>query len=256
MRKYFTRRCVGLHLAVAVLVPAFLVAGWWQYHVALGGNDLSWVYTVEWPFFAVYALYVWWKMIHDRTTMLDRLWAVKARAAADAEGKPLHQIPGWAMDKDLSREVVRASLEAARLHELGGAAQIALESGSEAAIVSDGRRRALELPPEIAQRSGSSLPAEAPRAEVDPADAGATVVDARVIDDKIVVDEELDAYNRYLAELSWNGPPKRWRSPRTGARRTPEPPGKADAVGGHDTAIQVTRAAPAELGHGEARKEA
>ncbi|MGH8989544.1 MAG: hypothetical protein ACRDXC_13285, partial [Acidimicrobiales bacterium] len=114
MRKYLTWRCIGLHVLVVVLVPGFLVAGWWQYHVALGGNDLSWVYTVEWPFFAVYAVYIWWKLIHDQSTPFDRLWAAKQRAAADAEGRPFHEIPGWATDKALSREVQRASREAAR----------------------------------------------------------------------------------------------------------------------------------------------
>lgn len=234
MRKYFTWRCIGLHLLVVVLVPTFLFAGWWQYHVALGGNDLSWVYTVEWPFFAVYALYVWWKMIHDRTTMLDRLWAVKARAAADAEGKPLHQIPGWAMDKSLSREVVRTSLEAARLHELGRTEAGALGTGDSEAVLAIRMPGELASAPALAQVSGPSSPApgeqeadaSGPLLEsgvsdemaVEPAGA-VPVIEARVIEDKVVVDEELDAYNRYLAELSWRDPPKRWRPPRGRGRR-------------------------------------
>jgi hypothetical protein len=36
------------------------------------------------------------------------------------------------------------------------------------------------------------------------------VVDARVVGVKVVVDKDLEAYNRYLAELSRSDPPKRW----------------------------------------------
>lgn len=252
MRRYFTWRCIALHLLVVVLVPTFLYAGWWQYHVALGGNDLSWVYTVEWPFFAVYAVYVWWKMIHDKTTMLDRLWAVKARAAANAEGKPLHEIPGWAMDKGLSREVVQASLEAARAHALGKAAPSALGSGTEERVHAGHGRRELALP----RTTASSSPAAAREqhdehdgredAVLEPAN-GAPVIDAQVVRDTVVADEELDAYNRYLAELAVNGPPKRWRAPRGRPR--------ARAEAGEPGAAGSLVSTPPELEHGDARTE-
>ena len=261
MRKYYTWRCIGLHLLVMVLVPTFVFAGWWQYHVALGGNDLSWVYTFEWPFFAVYAVYVWWKMIHDRTTMLDRLWAVKARAAADAEGKPLHQIPGWAMDKGLSRDVVRASLEAARLHELGTATRGVPVSTGHEAVGRGGVRHELHLPAALSEVSGSHAPAArqerttaaptdaagAPAAaSLDLADGGAPVIDAHVVEDKVIVDEDLDAYNRYLAELSWRDPPKRWR-----VRRDHHAAGSDGPVAGGPRAAPGT---PAALGDGDARR--
>lgn len=261
MRKYFTWRCIGLHLLLVVLVPTFLLAGWWQYHVALGGNDLSWVYTFEWPFFAVYAVYVWWKMIHDRTTMLDRLWAVKARAAADAEGKPLHQIPGWAMDKGLSRDVVRASLEAARLHELGASAHGALGSARHDGVGAGVVRHELRLPAALAEVAGScavpvaqehtgappapSGAAGAPSSSLDLADEAVPVIDAQVIEDKVVFDEDLDAYNRYLAELSWRDPPKRWRAP-----RAPRPDASEGADGATPGATPSTSPA---LGEGDVR---
>jgi hypothetical protein len=38
---------------------------WWQVSRALGGNELSWVYTFEWPLFGTYAVYMWWKLVHD-----------------------------------------------------------------------------------------------------------------------------------------------------------------------------------------------
>jgi hypothetical protein len=33
----------------------------------LSGNTLSWVYTFEWPFFAGYAIYMWWKLLHEES---------------------------------------------------------------------------------------------------------------------------------------------------------------------------------------------
>jgi hypothetical protein len=54
-----------LHVALVVSVPGFLVLGWWQLHRALSGNNLSWAYTVEWPFFAAYAVWMWWKLVHE-----------------------------------------------------------------------------------------------------------------------------------------------------------------------------------------------
>jgi len=55
-----------MHITVAVLTPTFLVLGWWQLHRALAGNTLSWAYTFEWPIFAVYGVYMWWKLVHDQ----------------------------------------------------------------------------------------------------------------------------------------------------------------------------------------------
>lgn len=48
-----------------ILVPVFLLLGIWQLRRALAGNDLSWAYTFEWPLFAGYAGYLWWKLLHE-----------------------------------------------------------------------------------------------------------------------------------------------------------------------------------------------
>lgn len=222
MRKYFTWRCVGLHLLVLVLVPSFLLAGWWQYDVARSGNDLSWVYTFEWPFFALYALYIWWKLIHDRSTPFDRLWAAKQRAAADANGTPAYQIPGWAMDKELSQEVRRASI--------GAAGRRALPDG-RAGVLAPGHDQ-VSLPEGARERGdGRAEEAGAPHAEP------TGVIDSRVLDVRVLRDEAseaLDAYNRYLFELSRKDPPKRWttRKGRPGAQGPPVA-GTSDPVVGH-----------------------
>jgi DNA-binding transcriptional regulator of glucitol operon len=63
---WFSWRAIRLHLTAIIVVPGCLVAGWWQVHRALSGNALSWAYSVEWPVFAGYGVYLWWKLVHER----------------------------------------------------------------------------------------------------------------------------------------------------------------------------------------------
>ena len=69
---WFSRRAVLLHLTALVVVPGCLALGWWQLHRALSGNTLSWAYTVEWPFFAAYGVYMWWRIVHEQPTTLGK----------------------------------------------------------------------------------------------------------------------------------------------------------------------------------------
>ena len=46
-------------------MPAFLALCLWQVSRALGGNSLSWAYVFEWPLFAAYAIYMWWRFVHE-----------------------------------------------------------------------------------------------------------------------------------------------------------------------------------------------
>ncbi len=62
---WLSTRAIKLHATLIVVVAACLFLGWWQLSRALGGNGLSWVYTFEWPFFALYAFYMWWKLLHE-----------------------------------------------------------------------------------------------------------------------------------------------------------------------------------------------
>jgi len=55
-----------LHAVILVVVPAFLALCLWQLSRALGGNELSWAYVFEWPLFAAYAVYMWWRFVHER----------------------------------------------------------------------------------------------------------------------------------------------------------------------------------------------
>jgi hypothetical protein len=191
MGKYFTPRCMRLHAVAIVLVPTFLWLGRWQLSAALDGNELSWTYVIEWPAFAVMTVYLWWKLIHEQKTPLDRLWAARRRAEADASGEALYQIPGWAQHKELREAVKEQSAELARLPSFAEAEQVpALDSEAHKAMLEQLAHERL-----VAERS---LPMDASV----PDDS---VVDARVLDERVEVhegDEERDAYNEYLFRLS------------------------------------------------------
>ncbi|HMD45901.1 MAG TPA: hypothetical protein VKG43_07065 [Acidimicrobiales bacterium] len=65
---WWTRRSVAAHVTLLVLIPAFIALCVWQLGRALSGNWLSWMYVFEWPIFTVYAVYVWWKLVHEART--------------------------------------------------------------------------------------------------------------------------------------------------------------------------------------------
>ena len=62
---WLSRRALKLHVVILIVVPAFLALCLWQVSRALGGNSLSWAYVFEWPLFAAYAVYMWWRFVHE-----------------------------------------------------------------------------------------------------------------------------------------------------------------------------------------------
>ncbi len=105
MRRYFTPRCIGLHVILLILLPAFALLTRWQLDRALAGNTLSWAYTFEWPLFAGYAIYVWWQLIHQSPVS-----RAARRRALDPEHAPTdgHDEPGWALTGGRRRNVAIA----------------------------------------------------------------------------------------------------------------------------------------------------
>jgi len=51
----------GLVIAEAICIPAFI----FETSRALHGNTLSWAYVIEWPVLALYAIYMWAKMLKE-----------------------------------------------------------------------------------------------------------------------------------------------------------------------------------------------
>jgi DNA-binding transcriptional regulator of glucitol operon len=62
---WFSRRALKLHVVILIVVPAFMALCLWQVSRALEGNSLSWAYVFEWPIFAAYAIYMWWRFVHE-----------------------------------------------------------------------------------------------------------------------------------------------------------------------------------------------
>jgi integral membrane protein len=82
-RRWLSPRALVLHAEVLVVAPGCAVAGWWQATRALGGNELSWVYSVEWPIFALLAIAAWWHLVHeDPEAYRARRWKVTRREEA------------------------------------------------------------------------------------------------------------------------------------------------------------------------------
>jgi hypothetical protein len=64
--RWLTGRAIKLHVFALLVISVCLALGWWQLHRALDDhNRLSWAYTFEWPFFAAYAGWVWWRLLHE-----------------------------------------------------------------------------------------------------------------------------------------------------------------------------------------------
>jgi hypothetical protein len=85
--RWLSRRAISLHAALLVFVPGCALAAWWQVTRAFDGNGLSYLYSVEWPIFALVAVYFWWMLIHTdyETVGLKGLRRQQAMEAANRE---------------------------------------------------------------------------------------------------------------------------------------------------------------------------
>lgn len=55
-----------LAVIAAALVVSMGALCYWQVTRAVSGNTLSWAYVFEWPLFAGYVVYMWWRLSHER----------------------------------------------------------------------------------------------------------------------------------------------------------------------------------------------
>ena len=62
-RQFFTPSWIARHLIALILAATCLGLGWWQMHRATSGNALSWGYMFEWPAFAIFIGFFWWKLV-------------------------------------------------------------------------------------------------------------------------------------------------------------------------------------------------
>jgi hypothetical protein len=67
MKGLWSPAWIARHVTALVLVCGFLALGWWQLGRAAGGNTLSWAYTLEWPVFASFVVFLWIREVqHER----------------------------------------------------------------------------------------------------------------------------------------------------------------------------------------------
>ncbi len=92
--RWLSRRALLLHLAIVVWFPGCLVAFWWQVHRAFDGNGLSYLYSVEWPAFAVAGVWGWWQLVHTEPADVGRRAQERlARAATPSEAAAAEVAP-------------------------------------------------------------------------------------------------------------------------------------------------------------------
>ena len=158
VRRYFTPRCIAMHITLLVLLPAFAFLTKWQLDRALGGNTLSWAYTFEWPLFAGYAVYVWWQLIHDNSTAVTRRWANKGpprpRDGSSTARRPKTEPgraedgalePGWALTGGRQRNVAIAAATAVDAERGGRGERYTLQTEEEAEQLAAYNRYLAEL---------------------------------------------------------------------------------------------------------------
>jgi hypothetical protein len=63
MKGLWTPAWIARHVLALVLVAGCLGLGWWQFRRATGGNALSWGYTFEWPVFAGFFAFLWFREV-------------------------------------------------------------------------------------------------------------------------------------------------------------------------------------------------
>jgi hypothetical protein len=59
-----SRAALRLHGTLAAGLLLCAAASWIEWHRALDGHVIAWVYAFEWPFFAVFGTWMWWRLLH------------------------------------------------------------------------------------------------------------------------------------------------------------------------------------------------
>jgi DNA-binding transcriptional regulator of glucitol operon len=115
---WLSRRAIKLHVVILIVVPAFIALCLWQISRALGGNTLSWAYVFEWPLFACYAVYMWWRFVHEAAEDAPPATAGAdpggANASADAPQAPPEET---AQEKEEDKEMAAYNDYLAQLAE-------------------------------------------------------------------------------------------------------------------------------------------
>lgn len=72
MKRLWTPAWIARHVVTVGLVAGFLALGWWQISRAAAGNTLSWAYAVEWPVFAAFVVFLWFREVRQTVRSGDQ----------------------------------------------------------------------------------------------------------------------------------------------------------------------------------------
>ena len=62
---WFSRRAIKLHVVILIGCPHSWRCASGRSTGPWAATRLSWAYVFEWPFFAGYAVYMWWRFVHE-----------------------------------------------------------------------------------------------------------------------------------------------------------------------------------------------
>ncbi|HSZ35796.1 MAG TPA: hypothetical protein VK773_01795 [Acidimicrobiales bacterium] len=110
---WLSRRAVKLHAVILVVVPACMALCVWQIYRAVDGNSLSWAYVFEWPLFAGYAIYMWWRFVHEKPEAAPQAASENGNADAAQQSK----VPGAPEAAEEEAELAAYNEYLARLAE-------------------------------------------------------------------------------------------------------------------------------------------
>jgi hypothetical protein len=108
MNRLWTPAWIVRHLVAAVLVAGFLALGWWQISRAASGNTLSWAYAVEWPVFALFVVFLWFREARN-TVRGERKPAGGERPGAAGARRPEPEHAGVGRPAPAGRRPVRTA---------------------------------------------------------------------------------------------------------------------------------------------------
>ncbi|HWE56842.1 MAG TPA: hypothetical protein VG435_15120 [Acidimicrobiales bacterium] len=210
-------RSLGLHLVFVLIAAGCSLAAWWQVTRAMQGNTLSYLYSVEWPAFAVVAGIGWWQMFHDTPEDIARRHDYHRR---------MREASAAVVARTLPRSVRALTVESSEVagRALGPAGAPAIGAGRSTAGMSGAGMPGAVGAHGTAGVAGMTGTAGAALTGAEAGGPGTSLVPTGALPDTVetdhllavedLPDDELAEYNRYLATLAVHGKPKTWRNPR------------------------------------------
>lgn len=203
LQQWIRPRSLLLHVAFVVVAGGCLIAGWWQIHRAMQGNALSYLYSVEWPVFAIIAGIGWWQLVHDTPEFIAERKAFHARMRAASATVAARTLPASARAISVGSKEIDNGRVLAEAHDRATrSAAAAIEVTSESPA---GSTELVGVPRGTPERGGG------------PGDFGHDADGEQPVDDEegvLAYRDRVAEYNRYLARLAVQGKAKTWRNPR------------------------------------------